>query len=418
MTIGSVQKININPPLGIEFIGYHRDKPISEILHDIYAISYYIKSSQKEMLFISIDNVGLLKEFSDEIRNRISEATNIEIENIILNFSHTHSGPATADGKEITIKYNNELVNKLVEISIKCIETAQPIEISWNLDEIEVSDNRREIVNGIATMGIRKDVRIDNRIAYLNIRNKANKENLGLLIFMSSHPNILKSDSFVLSNDYISVVREKLSNESANIAIVQLGTGNLNPKWRGSVNDLNTIADKVERSFRTQEFIYEVIESFEIYNKKYDINLMKISDIDKLNERAKYASEVWELNTEKWKDAMISRMNETLSLEFEISGFKLNNGIFMGIPFEPFYEMSLEIKNLLGNDLILFGGYTNGYYGYLPYETEYQFSGYEVDINPVVYGPLTGLWMPVTIEESKNVADNVIKIIKNNGVNY
>lgn len=418
MAIGSVQKININPPLGIEFIGYHRDKPISEILHDIYAIAYYINDNRKEMLFISIDNVGLLKEFSDEIRNRISETTNIDIDKIILNFSHTHSGPATADGREITIKYNNELVNKLVEVSIKCIETTQPIEISWNLDKIEVSDNRREIVNGIATMGIRKDVRVDNRIAYLNIRNKANKENLGLLIFMSSHPNILKSDSFVLSNDYISVVREKLSNESSNIAVVQLGTGNLNPKWRGSVNDMNTIADKIEKSFRNVEFIYEDIESFEIYNKKYDINLMKISDIDKLNERAKYASEVWELNTEKWKDAMISRMNETLSLEFEISGFKLNNGIFMGIPFEPFYEMSLEIKNLLGNDLILFGGYTNGYYGYLPYETEYQFSGYEVDINPVVYGPLTGLWMPVTIEESKNVADNVIKIIKNNGVKY
>lgn len=416
MAIGSVQKIKINPPLGIEFIGYHRDKPISEILHEIYAIAYYINDNQKEMLFISIDNVGLLKEFSDEIRNRISETTNVDIDKIILNFSHTHSGPATADGKEITIKYNNELVNKLVEVSIKCIETTQPIEISWNLDEIEVSDNRREIVNGIATMGIRKDVRVDNRIAYLNIRNKANKENLGLLIFMSSHPNILKSDSFVLSNDYISVVREKLSNESSNIAVVQLGTGNLNPKWRGSVNDMNTIADKIEKSFRNQEFIYEDIESFEIYNKKYDINLMKVSDIDKLNERAKFASEVWELNTEKWKDAMMSRMNETLSLEFEISGFRLNYGIFMGIPFEPFYEMSLEIKNLLGNDLILFGGYTNGYYGYLPYESEYQYSGYEVDINPVVYGPLTGLFMPVTVEESKNVINNVIEIIKS-GIN-
>lgn len=140
MAIGSVQKIKINPPLGIEFIGYHRDKPISEILHEIYAIAYYINDNQKEMLFISIDNVGLLKEFSDEIRNRISETTNVDIDKIILNFSHTHSGPATADGKEITIKYNNELVNKLVEVSIKCIETTQPIEISWNLDEIEVSD--------------------------------------------------------------------------------------------------------------------------------------------------------------------------------------------------------------------------------------------------------------------------------------
>ncbi len=41
MVIGSVKKIEINPPLGINFIGYHRDKPILEILHNICYCALY-----------------------------------------------------------------------------------------------------------------------------------------------------------------------------------------------------------------------------------------------------------------------------------------------------------------------------------------------------------------------------------------
>ena len=412
MVIGSVKKIEINPPSGINFIGYHRDKPILEILHNIYAIVHYIKDSKKEMLFICIDNVGLLKEFSDEIRNRISEAHDIEFNNIILNFSHTHSGPATADGKQITIKYNQELINKLLKVSLDCIKNAEPIEISWNLDQIEISDNRREIINGLATMGVRKNTSVDNRIGYLSIRSKDSKENLGLLIFMSSHPNILKSNSYVLSNDYISVIRKRLESKHANVSVVQLGTGNLNPKWRGNRKDLSIVAKKIEESFSSQTLIYEDVESFRIFNKKYDIELMKAQTFIQIKEQAKYASNIWNLNTTKWESEMLKRINEPMFLEFEISGFKLNEGIFIGIPFEPFYEMSLEVKELLENDFNFFGGYTNGYYGYLPYKTEYQYRGYEVDINPVVYGPLTGMWMPVSIEESNNVIVNTIKLIK------
>ncbi|MHA6725198.1 hypothetical protein D6861_004400 [Macrococcoides caseolyticum] len=64
------------------------------------------------------------------------------------------------------------------------------------------------------------------------------------------------------------------------------------------------------------------------------------------------------------------------------------------------------------NELALFGGYTNGYYGDLPYETEYQYSGYEVDINPVVYEPLTELWMPIKVEDSNKIISSAITLIQ------
>nr|WP_263315006.1 alkaline ceramidase [Mammaliicoccus sp. Marseille-Q6498] len=417
MTLGAVKSVNINPPMGINFLGYHRDRPIESILHDLYAMIYYFKNNETELLLVSIDNVALLKEFSDEIRNEISNATNIKVEDIILTFSHTHSGPATADGKEITNRYCDELKEKLVETSFKCLGEATEIEVSWSIDQVNVSDNRRELVDGMAVMGIRKNVQIDNRIAFLNIRKKDNKQNIGLLIFMSSHPNILKSDSYGLSNDYISVIRKKTESSYNNVSVIQLGTGNLNPKWRGKQSDLEIIADKVTEVLFKQHFEFDKINDLKTYNKQLNVKLMKNENKEQIYNKAKYASKVWGLNTDKWKNEMFDRLGEQFNLDVEISGFALNDGVFIGIPFEPFYEMSLKFKEDLQNELALFGGYTNGYYGYLPHESEYQYSGYEVDINAVVYGPLTGLWMPVKFEESKKVITNAINLIKDGEIN-
>ena len=53
---------------------------------------------------------------------------------------------------------------------------------------------------------------------------------------------------------------------------------------------------------------------------------------------------------------------------------------------EPFSETALEMKEILQNELAFFGGYTNGYIGYLPTKEEFLYGGYEVELSPVVYG--------------------------------
>lgn len=52
------------------------------------------------------------------------------------------------------------------------------------------------------------------------------------------------------------------------------------------------------------------------------------------------------------------------------------------------------MKENLQNELAFFGGYTNGYIGYLPTKEEFLYGGYEVELSPVVYGSVTNLLIP------------------------
>ena len=63
------------------------------------------------------------------------------------------------------------------------------------------------------------------------------------------------------------------------------------------------------------------------------------------------------------------------------------------------------MKEILQNELAFFGGYTNGYIGYLPAREEFTYGGYEVELNPVVYGPVTNLMMP----PEENTAELIVK---------
>jgi hypothetical protein len=77
---------------------------------------------------------------------------------------------------------------------------------------------------------------------------------------------------------------------------------------------------------------------------------------------------------------------------------------------EPFYETALDIKDKLNNNFAFFGGYTSGYLGYLPTKEAYPFGGYEVELNPVVYGPITNLWMPPAENTAEQVINKVLKL--------
>ena len=79
---------------------------------------------------------------------------------------------------------------------------------------------------------------------------------------------------------------------------------------------------------------------------------------------------------------------------------------------EPFSESALEVEERFNNNLAFFGGYTNGYLGYLPTKEAYPYGGYEVELNPVVYGPITGLWMPPEENTAEAVVNEVLKLLK------
>ncbi|EJS05054.1 hypothetical protein IKG_00637 [Bacillus cereus VD200] len=153
---------------------------------------------------------------------------------------------------------------------------------------------------------------------------------------------------------------------------------------------------------------YSPIVNLRTVSSMLQMKLKDIPEIDEIRSMAQLAEKQWGVNTDEWLTIVLEKFEQgirRLSIDLEVQLFQVNDGIFSGIPMEPFSETALEMKEILQNELAFFGGYTNGYIGYLPTKEEFAYGGYEVELSPVVYGPITNLLMP----PEENTAELVVK---------
>ncbi len=409
-----VYKVDITPPLGIDFIGYHRPSGVRSIHERIYTTAFVFEKGEQKTIIVSIDNIGMLIEDTNCIRDQIAEELNMSKEQIMVVFTHTHSGPATVSEKPLVSAYKTMLIHQSVKAAVHAHNQLRDSEVGWNVTMGEIGVNRRErSPNGTMQMGMNLDGVVDKRIGVLAIKDKDTKKYSGVIVFCTAHPNVLMSESECLSADYPGMTREILERTlECPVIIVQGAAGNVNAKYRGSMKALRSMAHVLSGHVLTMipMIQYSPLSKLQMSSNTLSMKLKDIPDPEGIDEMARTAEAQWGVNTSKWHNACLElyKANKTqLSVNLEIQLFQLNEGSFSGIPMEPFSETALAIKDAREDELTFFGGYTNGYLGYLPIKEEYPLGGYEVLLNPVVYGPITSLWMPPV----ERTADQVVEIV-------
>ncbi|EEM18412.1 Alkaline ceramidase domain protein [Bacillus pseudomycoides DSM 12442] len=412
-----VCKVDITPPLGIDFIGYHRETGISNIEERIYATIYVFENNQTKAVFISIDNIGMLIEDTIIIREQVANELNVSFENITVVYTHTHSGPETVGNDSLVKSYKTILITNVIKGSVIANDNMQLSEVGWNVTTGEIGVNRRERTSdGKVKMGININGVVDKRIGVLAIRNDKTKNLTGIIVFCTAHPNVLKSDSDRLSADYPGVTREILERTlNCPVAIVQGAAGNINAKYRGSEDALKQMAYILSGNVLTMlpTITYNPISKLKIISTTLQMKLKEIPEPEEIKRMALLAEKQWGVNTDDWLKVVVAKHKENikqLTIDLEIQLFRINDGSFSGIPMEPFSETALAIKENLNNELAFFGGYTNGYLGYLPTKEEYTYGGYEVELNPVVYGPTTNLLMPPEENTAELIVNRIMEL--------
>ncbi|HDR7639490.1 alkaline ceramidase [Bacillus sp. 4048] len=407
-----VCKVDITPPVGIDFVGYHRETGINNIEECMYGTVFVFEKDETKTVFISIDNIGMLVEDTNMIREQIARELHIPFERITVVYTHTHSGPETVGDHPLVKSYKTILVNNVVHGAVTANNNLSPCEIGWSVTTGDIGVNRRERTSdGRAKMGTNIDGVVDKRIGMLAIRNAETKELSGIIVFCTAHPNVLKGDSDVLSADYPGMTREILEKiVNCPVIIVQGAAGNVNAKYRGSGDALTQMAYTLSGHVLTMLPIvtYSPIVSLRTVSSTMQMKLKDIPEINEIRSMAQLAEKQWDVNTDEWLAIILEKYKQgirQLSIDLEVQLFQINDGMFSGIPMEPFSETALEVKDRLQNELAFFGGYMNGYVGYLPSEEEYVYGGYEVELNTVVYGPVTNLLMP----PGENTAELVVK---------
>ncbi|MBB6453848.1 hypothetical protein HNQ94_002299 [Salirhabdus euzebyi] len=415
-----VYKVDITPPLGIEFIGYHRPTGITNVDERIYATAFVFESNTAKTVFISIDNIGMLIEDTSIIREQIANELSIPFEGITVVYTHTHSGPATVSNSEVVKAYKTLLIKNVVKAAVKANQHVQISEVGWNVTMGDIGVNRREeTTDGKVKMGTNENGIVDQRIGVLAIRNQATQKLSGAIVFCTAHPNVLKSDSDILSGDYPGLTRAILEQVlHCPVIIVQGATGNVNAKYRGSMRAIQQMSYALSGYALTMmpSIVFRSISKHKTISTKYKMDLKDIPETDNIKRMALSAEEQWGVNTNKWLTVMLNKYNQhtkKISIVLEIQLFQINEGSFSGIPMEPFSESALDVQEKLNNKLAFFGGYTNGYLGYLPTKEAYPYGGYEVELNPVVYGPITGLWMPPVENTAESIVNKVLELHRN-----
>lgn len=407
-----VCKVDITPPIGIDFVGYHREIGINNVEERIYGTVFVFEKDEMKTVFISIDNIGMLVEDTNIIRERVASRLHVPFERITVVYTHTHSGPETVGKQPLVKSYKTILVNNVVHGAVTANNNLKLCEIGWGVTTGDIGVNRRERTSdGRAKMGTNIEGVVDKRIGMLAIRDAETKELSGIVVFCTAHPNVLKGDSDVLSADYPGMTREVLERiVNCPVMIVQGAAGNVNAKCRGSREALKkmayTLSGHVLKMLPT--VTYSPIVNLRTVSSTMQMKLKDIPEMNEIRSMAQLAEKQWGVNTDEWLTIVLEKYKQgirQLRIDLEVQLFQINDGIFSGIPMEPFSETALEMKESLQNELAFFGGYTNGYIGYLPTKEEFAYGGYEVELSPVVYGPVTNLLM--TPEE--NTAELIVK---------
>lgn len=412
-----VCQVDITPPLGIDFIGYHRDTGINNIEEHIYGTIFVFEKDEVKTVFISIDNIGMLVEDTNIIREQVANELHVPFEQITVVYTHTHSGPETVGNHPLIKSYKTILLNNVVHGAVTANNNMRSCEAGWGVTTGDIGVNRRERTSdGKAKMGINIDGIVDKRIGMLAMRDAETKELSGIVVFCTAHPNVLKGDSDVLSADYPGMTREILEKiVNCPVIIVQGAAGNVNAKYRGSREALKQMAYTLSGHVLTMlpTVTYSPIVKLRTISSTMQMKLKDIPEIDEIRGMARLAEKQWGVNTDEWLTIILNKHEQNirqLSIDLEIQLFQINDGMFSGIPMEPFSETALEMKECLQNELAFFCGYTNGYIGYLPSKEEYAYGGYEVELNPVVYGPVTRLLMPPEENTAELVEKRVMEL--------
>lgn len=318
-------KVDITPPLGIDFIGYHRETGVRNIDEHIYATAYVFESTQTKTVFISIDNIGMLIEDTTTIREQIANELNVPLENIMVVYTHTHSGPETAGDDELVTSYKTILINNLVRAAVIANDNMQPSEVGWNVTMGEIGVNRREKTpDGKVKMGVDVNGVVDKRIGVLAIRNDQTKDLTGIIVFCTAHPNVLKGDSDRLSADYPGLTREILEQTlNCPVAIVQGAAGNVNAKYRGSMEALKQMAYIVSGNVLTMlpTITYNSISKLKTISSTLQMKLKDIPEPEGIKRMAQLAETHWGVNTDGWLTIMLDKYKQNirqLTIDLEI----------------------------------------------------------------------------------------------------
>ncbi len=392
LRIGAVKK-EITPSLPADLLGYIRRFGKSTGIHDpLLANLLLVDNGVEKVLLFSLDILFLNRDFSQQVKNAISEKLNMDKKNILIAAIHTHSAPGIHLFRDESIRnkeWEDKVFQTLVKGAVEASQQSQAAYLGVRSGKSFIGKNRRK-------EGGPLDPNFP-MICFFDERDHP----LAVIVNYGCHPVVLDEKNLFITADYVFDFRSGLNKILSSDVITLFFTGasgDVDPVERGSFSiakrlgmelaeeALKIIDDmeaKADINIQTKEtslkipygWIPDAQETEEIYastRQKYEDAVKKR---DRVAQKMQKAFLLWA--NEIREKAIKNELPEYL--ECELQCIRLGDAVLLAFPFELFSSISLSLRTQSGIQDLFLIGYANGYSGYLPDKKALEEGGYEVE---------------------------------------
>jgi hypothetical protein len=400
-----------------------RQQPFTRVDHRLYAKAMAIQDhAGNRALLITADIIGFPATVTEPICAAISKQTGLRRDQILLNASHTHSGPIVTrdlkmdmpDEQRQRIKANTDRLEKIViQIGIDAWQDLQPARLAWGRGVANFAMNRREFTDRGVRLGVNPAGTVDRSVPVLRVNNPDGSLRAAVFGY-ACHGTTITNKSLAISADYAGFAQDTIEQAfpNAQSMFIMGCAGDTNPYPRLVEGIEKThgkeLGDEVVRLVNTdlKKLNGPIRTAFE----HVDLSLQPLMTRAEAEALAKSGSSSWLRYVASESIKMIEQ-GKTIPKTFPapMAAWRFGDSLtLIGISGEVVVEYVRLTEDAIGPRDLWVAGYCNDVYGYLPSKRILREGGYETR---GLYRAGVGLFAPEaqdqTIESIKRLAKKV-----------
>ena len=219
-----VARVDITPDGTIWMSGYAaRTHPSDGTLTRLWAKALAFESSPGgRIVVVTVDLIGIPRSLSDEVALRVERQYQWRRSQLLLNASHTHTGPMVWPNlsnlsvlppgePEKLADYRRQLADALVTVIGKAIGNLALATVEYSEGSAAFAVNRRQLAPSGVKLGVNPDGPVDHAVPVLKIADAGGKIR-AILFGYPCHNNTLMAEIYQLSGDYAGFAAAALEN--------------------------------------------------------------------------------------------------------------------------------------------------------------------------------------------------------------
>ena len=416
---------NITPALGSGIVGNFGIPPPANFVHDeLHARSLVLDDGTTKLVFVVVDNVGVIREVFDEAKRLIFEETKIPAAQILISSDHTHSASSASGLGNLRGGWNTGmplddyqrfLIRRIADGVRIALNNLEPARIGWGVGNVpqHLFNRRWKMKNPVMNPFGQKDLvqmnpgignpelvepagPTDPQVSFISVQSLKGRP-IGILANYSLHyvggvpKDQISADYFAVFADRIQELLKADRQDPPFVGIMSNGTsGDVNNiNFRGPAEKhepyakmrivANDVANEVLRVYQTiqyKEWVPLRAAQSELNLKVRKPDPQMLAYAQKVLAKPETETPVHRLEkTYAERTLQMDKWPETIDVIMQT--FRIGDLGVAAIPFEVFTEIGLEIKARSPFKSSFTIELANGSYGYLPSPDQHQLGGYE-----------------------------------------